>query len=44
MLGGNEYLWTIADEKIQDIRSREINGLVVAAQAGGPASARATAS
>ena len=29
ILGCNEYLWTIADEKIQDIRSRENNGLVV---------------
>jgi transcriptional antiterminator RfaH len=29
LLGGNEYLWTLADEKIQDIRSRENNGLVV---------------
>jgi len=28
LLGGNECLWTIADEKIQDIRSRESNGLV----------------
>ena len=29
LLGGNECLWTIADEKIQDIRSRESNGLVM---------------
>ncbi|MDD1746144.1 MAG: hypothetical protein LUQ16_00100 [Methanomassiliicoccales archaeon] len=29
VLGCNEYLWTIADEKIRDIRSRESNGLVV---------------
>jgi transcriptional antiterminator RfaH len=29
LLGGNECLWTIADEKIQDIRSRENNGLVM---------------
>jgi transcriptional antiterminator RfaH len=29
ILGGNEFLWTLADEKIQDIRSRESNGLVV---------------
>jgi transcription antitermination factor NusG len=29
ILGYNEYLWTIADEKIQDIKSRESNGLVV---------------
>jgi transcriptional antiterminator RfaH len=29
ILGRNEYLWTLADEKIQDIRSRECNGLVV---------------
>ena len=29
ILGYNEYLWTIADEKIRDIRSRESNGLVV---------------
>jgi len=29
ILGSNEYLWTIADEKIQDIKSRESNGLVV---------------
>ena len=29
ILGYNEYLWTIADEKIQDIKSRENNGLVV---------------
>jgi transcriptional antiterminator RfaH len=29
VLGRNEYLWTISDEKIQDIKSRESNGLVV---------------
>ena len=29
ILGRNEFLWTIADEKIQDIKSRESNGLVV---------------
>jgi len=29
ILGYNEYLWTIADEKIRDIQSRENNGLVV---------------
>ena len=29
ILGYNEYLWTISDEKIQDIKSRESNGLVV---------------
>jgi transcriptional antiterminator RfaH len=29
ILGYNEYLWTIADEKIQDIKSRENNGLVM---------------
>jgi transcription antitermination factor NusG len=29
ILGYNEYLWTIADDKIQDIKSRESNGLVV---------------
>lgn len=29
ILGRNEYLWTLADEKVQDIKSREINGLVV---------------
>jgi transcriptional antiterminator RfaH len=29
LLGCNEYLWTIADEKIQDIKSREDNGLVM---------------
>ncbi|MBN2344774.1 MAG: hypothetical protein JXO51_00180 [Candidatus Aminicenantes bacterium] len=29
ILGNQEYLWTIADEKIRDIRSREENGLVV---------------
>jgi len=29
ILGRNEYLWTLADEKIQDIRSRESDGLVV---------------
>jgi len=29
ILGRNEYLWTIADEKIQDIRAHESNGLVV---------------
>ena len=28
ILGRNEYLWSIADEKIQDIKSREDNGLV----------------
>lgn len=29
ILGRNEYLWSIADEKIQDIKSREDNGLVM---------------
>ncbi len=29
ILGCNEYLWTLADEKILDIKSRESNGLVV---------------
>ena len=29
ILGYNEYLWTIADEKIQDIKSRENNGIVL---------------
>jgi len=29
ILGCNEHLWTIADEKIQDIRAHENNGLVV---------------
>ena len=29
LLGSNEYLWTLADEKIQDIKSRESNGLVM---------------
>jgi len=29
VLGNNEYLWTIADEKIADIKSREENGVVV---------------
>jgi transcriptional antiterminator RfaH len=29
ILGCNESLWTLADEKIQDIKSRENNGLVV---------------
>ncbi|HSQ35330.1 MAG TPA: transcription termination/antitermination NusG family protein [Candidatus Binatia bacterium] len=29
ILGYNEYLWTIADEKILDIKSRENNGIVL---------------
>ncbi len=29
ILGYNEYLWTIADEKIQDIKFRENNGIVL---------------
>ena len=29
ILGRNEYLWTIADEKIQDIKFRENNGVVL---------------
>jgi len=29
LLGCNEYLWTLADDKIQDIKSRESGGLVV---------------
>jgi len=29
ILGHDEYLWTIADEKIADIRSRECQGVVV---------------
>jgi transcriptional antiterminator RfaH len=29
ILGYNEYLWTISDEKIRDIKSRENNGVVV---------------
>ncbi|HOW44424.1 MAG TPA: transcription termination/antitermination NusG family protein [Candidatus Aminicenantes bacterium] len=29
VLGRNERLWTLADEKVQDIRSRESGGLVV---------------
>lgn len=29
ILGYNEYLWTISDDKIKDIQSRESNGLVV---------------
>lgn len=29
VLGRNEYLWTLADGKVQDIRARESNGLVV---------------
>jgi transcription antitermination factor NusG len=29
ILGNNEYLWTIADEKIQDIKLRENNGIVL---------------
>jgi len=29
ILGRNEYLWTLADKKIQDIKSRECNGLVM---------------
>ncbi len=29
LLGCNEYLWTLADEKIQDIKSRESGGLVM---------------
>jgi transcriptional antiterminator RfaH len=29
ILGYNEYLWTISDDKIQDIKSRESNGIVL---------------
>jgi transcriptional antiterminator RfaH len=29
ILGYNEYLWTIADDKIRDIRFRENNGIVI---------------
>ena len=29
ILGNDEYLWAIADEKIRDIRARECNGLVI---------------
>jgi transcriptional antiterminator RfaH len=29
ILGYNEYLWTIADDKIQDIKFRENNGIVL---------------
>jgi transcriptional antiterminator RfaH len=29
ILGYNEYLWTIGDDKIQDIKFREDNGIVV---------------
>lgn len=29
LLGCNEYLWTLSDEKVQDIKSHEDNGLVV---------------
>jgi transcriptional antiterminator RfaH len=29
ILGYNEYLWTIADDKIRDIRLRENNGIVI---------------
>jgi len=29
ILGYNEYLWTIGDDKIRDIRSREDNGIVL---------------
>ena len=29
VLGRNETLWTLADERVQDIRSRESGGLVV---------------
>jgi len=29
ILGCNEYLWTLADEKILDIKSREADGVVV---------------
>jgi len=29
ILGYNEYLWTIADEKIQDIKFRENHGIVL---------------
>ncbi|MCU0275952.1 MAG: hypothetical protein MUF02_03690 [Acidobacteria bacterium] len=29
LLGCNEYLWTLADDKVQDIKSRENGGVVV---------------
>jgi transcription antitermination factor NusG len=29
ILGNNEYLWTIGDDKISDIKSRENDGIVV---------------
>jgi transcriptional antiterminator RfaH len=29
ILGYNEYIWTIADDKIQDIKFRENNGIVL---------------
>ena len=29
VLGSSQYLWTLPDEKIEDIRSREDNGVVV---------------
>ena len=44
ILGCNEYLWTIADEKIQDIKLPRKQRCRRAAQAGRPVSARATAS